>query len=67
MLFGKQYIWMRGADGKLFLCGDATWRDVPQRVVLGPPSLEDLTRAIIELEPTEDGWRQFRRADERGE
>lgn len=67
VLFGKPYVWMRDRDGVLFLAGDATFSNVPQRHVMGPPSYEELRRAIIEIEPTEDGWRQFRRADERGE
>lgn len=67
VLFGKPYIWMKDADGVLVLCGDATFSNVPQRYVMGAPTYEELRRAIIEIEPTEDGWRQFRRADERGE
>ena len=56
MLFGKPYVWMRGADGVLFLAGDATFSNMPQRYAMGP--------GIIELEPTEDGWRQFARREE---
>lgn len=50
VLFGKQYIWMRGADGKLVLCGDATWRDVPQRYVMGAPTYEDLLGELGRIE-----------------
>ncbi|QNR51947.1 hypothetical protein phiRKBJ001_5 [Streptomyces phage phiRKBJ001] len=53
VLFGKQYMWVRGADGKLMLVGEATFSNVPQRVVLGPD--------IVEVAPTDDGWRRFER------
>lgn len=60
VLFGKPYTWMRDKDGVLFLCGDATFKDVPQRYAMAP-DYEGLSRAIIELEPTEDGGRRFER------
>lgn len=59
VLFGKSYVWMRNRDGVLCLLSDATFVNVPQRHAMGMPSHEELRRAIIEIEPTEDGWRQF--------
>lgn len=50
VLFGKPYIWMRDSDGRLVLCGDATFANVPQRYVLGPPSFDALLAELGRIE-----------------
>lgn len=59
--FGKRYLWTK-VDGRLEL---VRWPRLPDVVVSpGAPNFEELRRAIIEIEPTEDGWRQFARREE---
>lgn len=64
-MFGKPYVWVRDADGRLMLLADdATFSNVPQRYAVAADSVlsfEDLRRAIVEVEPTEDGWRRYER------
>lgn len=57
VLFGKPYMWMRDGDGRLMLVGEATFANVPQRYVLGPPSYADLMAELGRIEEQANVWR----------
>lgn len=55
-LFGKNYMWGRGRDGRLELWSVDTFVNVPQRYALGPPSFDDLMATLGKIAEEGGVW-----------